>query len=148
MGKARNDNGKSLGWTSKTANESNDFHTIGMAGEYAVSLITGIKINQITSSSKSDLNKGDLGRIEVKTRKEANERFWDLAVNADQLYNDRIYVLCLAHLYPEYVVAAGWTTGDQVIKEGNKMKHSHTGHSFYIYPRMRLNRIIDLFDVI
>jgi hypothetical protein len=146
MGISRNKNGKALGWVSKTANNDYSWDTIGLAGEYAMSLITGMKINRITGSTKQELNTGDLGNIEVKTRKDKIPSRWDLAVNADQLHEDRIYVLCLAHLWPKYVIAAGWAYGSDIAKDHTTMKHGSTKHTFLVYDRLKLNRIHDLFD--
>jgi hypothetical protein len=148
-GDKRNDNGKSLGWATKATSESSTDHKIGLAGELAVSLVTGIKINQITAKSKRELNTGDLGSvIEVKTRKESDESRWDIAVNEDQLKPHRAYILCLAFNFPKSVFVVGWEWGSTIENEGNKFKHRTNGHYFYVFSYKRLKKVSSLFDVL
>ena len=147
-GNERNENGKSLGWQTKATSHQSDDHIIGYAGEYAASLVTGIKISQTISSSVKVLNQGDLGnKIEVKTRKDKSNRLWDLAVNEDKnLIDDKIYILCLAMNWPENIIVAGWEFGGKISEEGTKMKHRNNGHSFLIYPYKMLRPIKTIFD--
>lgn len=147
-GIARNNNGNSLGMITKSKSKGPIDHIYGLAGEFAVSLVTGFKISRITGSTKAELNEGDLGGfIEVKTRKDSNLKFCDMCVNSDQLKDDRIFVLCLGADWPNFIHVAGWEFGKTIRLNGRKDKAA-VGHDIYFYDRNLLRPISEIFDYI
>lgn len=148
-GTQRNSNTEAKGWTSLTADVSDQWHILGYAGEYAVSLLLGTTINNQVTIAAKDLKKADLGsNIEVKTRRESDANRWDLAVNENQLSEDRIYVLCLGCLLPDWVVVVGWETGREIKSRGRLMKHGATGHGFYVFSHKKLKDVDLLLDLL
>jgi hypothetical protein len=148
-GERRNNNGKYLGWATKATTEGASDHIMGLAGEFAVSLVTGVSIKQIIGKTKKELNEGDLGSmIEVKTRKESDERRWDLAVNHDQLKSERVYFLCLAYQWPKNILVVGWEWGRTIESEGIKYTHRVSGHPFFVLSYKKLKKVSSIFDVL
>jgi hypothetical protein len=147
-GKDRNSYSNSHGWKTKATTTGAGDHIIGIAGELAVSLVTGRKIQFTLSKSKADCAKSDLeGGIDVKTRKEKDPERWDLAINNDQLKDDRVYILALAFDYPAQIHVVGWEWGDVIRKHGERRRHGTNKHLFYLYPYGKLQKISELFNL-
>lgn len=77
-GKTRNEFGKNRGWKSRTSSTDDKWNIMGMAGEWASSLVLNLGIGQITGEV-DELNSGDLkGMIEVRTSGGSSPWQWDL----------------------------------------------------------------------
>lgn len=148
-GDKRNENSEAINWKTKATRTSDDDNIEGFAGEFAVSLVTGISIKQIVGKTKKELNDGDLGSmIEVKTRKGSDENGWDLAVNEDQLKRDRVYFLALSYQWPTNILVVGWEWGKKIESEGIRRSYGVNGHPFFVLSYKKLKRVSSFFDVI
>lgn len=151
MGKARNENGKSNGWKTKTPDETDKYHVIGVAGEFAVALIYNESVGAITSRSARFLNEiGDVGGfIEVRTATKTDPRSWNLGGFENVLKPERAYVNCLGHLFPEFVVVTGWAWGSEILSEGVQRYAKHAPDNVLRFlDRDKLRTVSSLFDEI
>lgn len=148
-GRERNENGKKRGWVSKTGDITDVWHTQGIAGEWAVSMLYNLPIGRITGSTKHELNQGDISDwIEVKTNSNPGPFNRDLCVNADHLKAERSYVLVLTCLMPRWLVIVGWSWGSRILKDGRVRQHGTTQHRIYALDPGLLNPPLSLFDEI
>ena len=149
MGKARNENGKANGWKTKTPDESDKFHVLGIAGEFAVALIFNEPVGTITSRSARFLNEvGDVGGfIEVRTSTKSDPRSWDLGGFEDAVKPERAYVHCLGHLFPEFVVVTGWAWGKEILaSEKVRIARHAPDKAIRFLEQDRLRKVSTLFD--
>lgn len=143
----RNKNGKQRGMKSKTKDLKDDWNISGMAGEWAASLAYNLPIGRILGSSKQELNRGDLSDwVEVKSSRYPDSSRWNLVVNEDQLYLDRVYINTLTYLWPEWVIVQGWAWGEKINSLGRRSVHGDTQHSIWILDQRELSAPSLLFD--
>lgn len=149
MGEERNNNGKRLGWKSKTENQDNNWHIQGIAAEWAASMYYGLSISRITYHSKSDLNSGDLGDwIEVKSSHYKNDQFWNVAINFDQEFKNKTFIQCLTGWFPKWVFILGWMPGHYFDLYGDERKNNKTQHRITLVRSNHLLPPVTLFDEI
>ena len=148
-GKRRTNNGTKKGLTSRTTNRDYKWDIAGYAGEFAVSILLNTDVTQVETNTLNDFMLADVGnKVEVKTRLENDPRRWDLAINEDQLKEDRIYILCLGIFLPKWILIVGWQYGYEIKKDSEFKNHSSSNHKFYVYDYRKLKEVKSIFDVI
>lgn len=140
----RNSNAAKKGYFNKAGTTDHD--VAGLAGEFAVSLFYGVPITAIFTEDPREFQDGDVGKIEVKSRRENRRDRWDLASNTDRIYEDRPYVVTLVCLFPTCVVIAGWEMGSVLKREGKIFKNKAVGHDFSVLSLDKLRDPESLFD--
>lgn len=109
MGKRRDKFGKTKTKVDYSKGDSAPLHISGVAGEYVIAKLTGLRINQIELTNKAA---SDLGEdIEVKSTRYGKN--WAMYVNEKQMIRGRRYICTMTYLYPKYVCALGWAYGRQ-----------------------------------
>lgn len=150
QGKKRNSNGKNMGWRNYAPTDSDLYHTIGYAGEWACSLLYNLPIGAVTSSSAKYLKSvGDIGgSIEVTTTTKSGENYRNLVRSQSRAKRESVYVLCWGDLWPRNIVIVGWTYGSDLIENGLRTKAGHNDDVLYRLSYKTLRKPLDLFDVI
>lgn len=127
-----------------------DIHTLGMAGEYAVSRLLGVPVDlniHVCGDAGWDLtDKKGIFRVEVKTRGKPG---WDFALNSDNLkdFQADIGVLVWPTRQSDTFEVVGWTTKVHLafageVKDFGKGKRLVIRHS-KLQP---IRQLVELFD--
>lgn len=149
LGRERNENGKTLGWKSKTSDTSDKWNVSGIAGEWAVSLVINKPVGCITSKNASWLNAvGDVGPCEVRTSTGNTLAGWDLGSFGHAIKPDRPYVHAISCLLPEWMILTGWSWGHEIAASKKARKAAHHTDSIYWLEQRELRNIKTLFDEI
>ncbi|TXH44276.1 MAG: hypothetical protein E6Q97_32900 [Desulfurellales bacterium] len=123
-GKERNEFGKRKGWRSRTKDTDDRWNVMGIAGEWAASLVLNLKIGKITGSVE-ELNQGDIGGFcEVRTSIGKLKWQWDLGGFESVVKRKlgRPWVHCIGALYPGSMIVTGWAWGWEILRSG-KTRH-------------------------
>lgn len=149
LGAERNRFGNSKGWKTKAPNEGSLYHEVGLAGEYAASLVLNQRIASITGEIEH-LRSGDLlGGIEVKTSLGDEPSKWDLSARASAIkgMEERVFVHCIGCWWPEYMVVTGWAYGKEILASTKTRFAPHLpDEKVFFLEQSKLKDINSLFD--
>lgn len=144
---ARMENGARMGWRTRSAGRDTTWEISGLAGELAAHLVYNLPLGKITSSSKRELNSGDLADwAEVKSSRGQEPFQWDLICNEDHLKENRAYVHTITCWWPQAVAVTGWAWGREFRERGRRGTHGVSRHGVWILRQGTLRDPKDLFD--